>query len=72
MKMTAFWDVTQCILVEFTDVSEVLAASIVRAMSTYVGELVPNYTAQHPIRQSSSTVTSSLLLLVESQMRTRL
>jgi hypothetical protein len=30
MKMTVFWDVARCSLVEVTDVSEVLAASIIR------------------------------------------
>jgi hypothetical protein len=30
--MTVFWDVVPCSLVEVTDVSEVLAASIIRAI----------------------------------------
>jgi hypothetical protein len=30
MKMTVFWVVALCSLVKFTDVSEVLAASIIR------------------------------------------
>jgi hypothetical protein len=29
MKMTVFWDVAPCSLVDFTDVSDVLAASII-------------------------------------------
>jgi hypothetical protein len=33
MKMAVFWDVTPCSLVELYDVSELLAASIIRAMS---------------------------------------
>jgi hypothetical protein len=33
MKMAAFWVVVPCSLVKFTDVSEVLAASIIRAIS---------------------------------------
>jgi hypothetical protein len=32
MKMAAFWVVAMCCLVEFTNVSEVLAASIIRVM----------------------------------------
>jgi hypothetical protein len=32
MKMTVFWDVAPCSLVKFTDVSEMLAASIIRAI----------------------------------------
>jgi hypothetical protein len=31
-KMTVFWDVAPCSLVKFADVSEVLAASIIRVM----------------------------------------
>jgi hypothetical protein len=31
MKMTIFWDVEPCRLVDFTDVSEVLTTSIIRA-----------------------------------------
>jgi hypothetical protein len=31
MKMTAFWDVVPCSLVEITDISETLSASIIRA-----------------------------------------
>jgi hypothetical protein len=34
MKMALFWVVAQCSLVEVTDVSEMLPASIIRAMST--------------------------------------
>jgi hypothetical protein len=33
MKMAVFWVVAPCSLVEVTNVSEVLAASIIRAMS---------------------------------------
>jgi hypothetical protein len=33
--MTVFWDVQPCGLVELTDVSEELTASIIRAMSTH-------------------------------------
>jgi hypothetical protein len=33
MKMAVFWVVVQCSLVEVTDASEVLAASIIRMMS---------------------------------------
>jgi hypothetical protein len=33
MNSTVFWDATLCSLVKFTDVLEVLAASIIRAMS---------------------------------------
>jgi hypothetical protein len=33
MKMAVFWVVAPCSLVEVTDVSEVLAASIIREMS---------------------------------------
>jgi hypothetical protein len=32
MKMTVFWGVAACSLIEFTDVSKVFAASIIRAM----------------------------------------
>jgi hypothetical protein len=32
MKMAVFWVMAQCSLVEFTDVSEVLSVSIIRAM----------------------------------------
>jgi hypothetical protein len=32
MKITVFWDVAPCCLIDFTDVSEVLTASIIRAM----------------------------------------
>jgi hypothetical protein len=32
MKMTAFWDITPCSLEKLTDVSELLTASIIRAM----------------------------------------
>jgi hypothetical protein len=36
MKMTVFWVVAPCSLVEkFTDVSEVLAVSIIGAMNTH-------------------------------------
>jgi hypothetical protein len=31
MKMAVFWDVTLCSLIKFTDISEVLASSIIRA-----------------------------------------
>jgi hypothetical protein len=34
MKTALFWVVAPCILVMFTNVSEVLAASIIKAMST--------------------------------------
>jgi hypothetical protein len=34
MKMVLFWVVAPCILVMFNNVSEVLAASIIKAMST--------------------------------------
>jgi hypothetical protein len=33
MKMAVFWDVALCSLVKVTDVSEVLSASIIRAMN---------------------------------------
>jgi hypothetical protein len=33
-KMAVFWVVAPCSLAKFTNVSEVLAASIIRAMST--------------------------------------
>jgi hypothetical protein len=33
--MTVFWDVAWCSLVEVTDVSKLLAASIIRAMNVY-------------------------------------
>jgi hypothetical protein len=46
MKTTVLWDVAPCSLVKFTDVSGVLAASI-------IGKLLSDYTA-HPRRQSSS------------------
>jgi hypothetical protein len=60
-----FWVVALCNLVEFTDVLEALAVSIIRAMSnrpddggskhlSNVGKLLPDYTAQQPRRQSSS------------------
>jgi hypothetical protein len=34
MKMTVFWVVAPCSLVKFTDVSDVLAASIIRMISS--------------------------------------
>jgi hypothetical protein len=33
-KTAVFWDVAPCSLVKFTDVSEVLAASIIRGIAT--------------------------------------
>jgi hypothetical protein len=36
MKMAVFWAVAPCRLVEVTEVSEVLAASIIRAMSVWI------------------------------------
>jgi hypothetical protein len=58
--MTVFWDVAPCSLVKFTDVSEVLAASIIRGSFwcwrqhelLNVSELLLDYTAQHLRRQS--------------------
>jgi hypothetical protein len=37
--MTVFWVVTLCSLVKFTGVSEVLTASIMRAMESYEGNI---------------------------------
>jgi hypothetical protein len=60
MKMIVFWDVAPCCLVELTDVSEVLTASIRTMMmeaestSETPGKFLPDYPAQHPRRQSSS------------------
>jgi hypothetical protein len=40
---------------KFTDVSEMLAASIIRALMMEAAiKLLPDYMAQHPRRQSSS------------------
>jgi hypothetical protein len=47
MKMAVFWDVVPSSLKILTDVSEVLSASIIRAIA------LPDYTAQHPKRQPS-------------------
>jgi hypothetical protein len=33
MKITAFWNIVTCIYLRYTDVSEELTASIIRAMS---------------------------------------
>jgi hypothetical protein len=46
-----FWDVAPCSLVEITDVSQVLTASIIRAMETVgtsetSGPFLSDYTAQ--------------------------
>jgi hypothetical protein len=56
--MTVFWDVASCSL---ADVSEVLTAYIIRAMSDgrsehlwNVGQFLPDYTAHNPRRLSSS------------------
>jgi hypothetical protein len=38
MKMTAFWDIEQCILVGVDDVSEARTASIIRAVHRYITE----------------------------------
>jgi hypothetical protein len=62
MKMAVFWVVAPCSLVKFTEVSEVLAASIFRAISddggskdlSNDGKLLPDYTALQPRRQPSS------------------
>jgi hypothetical protein len=36
MKMTVFWDFAPCSLVEMADISEVLTASVFRAMSALI------------------------------------
>jgi hypothetical protein len=51
MNMTVFWAVAPCSLVEVTDVSEVFAASIIRAL---ISKLLPDYTAQQPRKHTSS------------------
>jgi hypothetical protein len=53
LTVAVFWDVAPCSVVEvyqFIDVSEVLAASIIRA----INKLLLHYTAQKPGKQSSS------------------
>jgi hypothetical protein len=45
MKMTVFWIVAPCSLVEASDVSEVLAASIIRAMMEAVITLIMEATS---------------------------
>jgi ABC-type uncharacterized transport system permease subunit len=50
MMMAVFWVVAPCSLEKFTDVSEVLAASIIRA----VVALLPDYTVLQPRGQPSS------------------
>jgi hypothetical protein len=59
MKMAVFWVVALCGMVEVSDVSEVLASSIIRAMIALMMEAgstkrLPDYTAQESRRQSSS------------------
>jgi hypothetical protein len=44
MKMTVFWMLGRVVWEKFADVSEVLSASVIRAMS------LSDYTAQHPRR----------------------
>jgi hypothetical protein len=39
MKMAVFWVVAPCILVKFTDISEVCTASVIRAVITVVIDL---------------------------------
>jgi hypothetical protein len=44
LKMSVFWDVASCCLVyKFTDVSEVLAASIIRAVNARTSETLVNF-----------------------------
>jgi hypothetical protein len=43
--MTVFWDAALCSLVEMTDVSEVLTASIIRAISTRLYDTTSQKTA---------------------------
>jgi hypothetical protein len=52
MKMAVFWVVVPCSLVEVYRRSEVLSASIIRAIS------LPDYTALQPRRQPSSNLSN--------------
>jgi hypothetical protein len=45
VKMTAFWDIAPYSPVKLTDVSEVLTASVIRAMSGF--QLKRDFTAQY-------------------------
>jgi hypothetical protein len=65
MKMTVFWDTHYIVKHTLTDVSEVFIASFIRAHHRpddgginlrNIGQLLRDYTAQHPRRLSSSTV----------------
>jgi hypothetical protein len=68
MKMAVFWVVAPCSLVEVYDISEVFAASIIRAI---VGKLQPDYKAQQPSRplfqRTSQFVWQLLSLLLRRQ-----
>jgi hypothetical protein len=63
LKMTVFWGVVPCSLVDIDDVSELITASIFRAMS------LPDYTVQHPRRQLSSAV-KNFTAFMESEVQT--
>jgi hypothetical protein len=52
IKMTVFWDVALCSLMEI-DVSQMLTASSITLMME-AGQFLPDSTLQHPRRQSSS------------------
>jgi hypothetical protein len=56
MKMAVFWVVVPSDAQKFTDVSEVLSASIIRA-TIIAGKLLSDCTAQQPRRQPSSLIT---------------
>jgi hypothetical protein len=43
LKIAVFWDVAPCSLEKFTDVSEVINASIMRAISTRTSEKSVNF-----------------------------
>jgi hypothetical protein len=47
MLHSVFWK-------KFTDVADVLVASVIRALIALIGKLLPDYKAHHPRRQSSS------------------
>jgi hypothetical protein len=58
-KMTVFWVVALCCLVEFTDVTEVFVASIIRAViCVNVCKLLPDYTTQQRNTPPSETEIS--------------
>jgi hypothetical protein len=62
MKITLFWGVTPCNLIEVSDVSEVLPAFIITVISSKylrnASENIADYTSQHLRRQQLSKYLS--------------